>query len=114
MIKISGDTSNSYPYYMHNMLELHRANQYNWFAYRSGRYKISKTVKRIFSTFLFFREMSKLNTPIPMEVEEVGMEEYMLDYQGMLDEPDSPSEVQGEGVGAVSYTHLTLPTIYSV
>ena len=99
MIKISGDTSNSYPYYMHNMLELHRANQYNWFAYRSGRFKISKTVKRIFSTFLFFREMSKLNTPIPMEVEEVGMEEYMLDYQGMLDEPDSPSEVRGEVVG---------------
>ena len=37
--------------------------------------------------------------PVPMEVEEVGTDEYMLDFQGMLDRLDSPSEVQGEGVG---------------
>ena len=43
--------------------------------------------------------MSKHTVPIPMEGEEVGREEYMLDYQRMLDGPDSPSEVQGEGVG---------------
>ena len=41
----------------------------------------------------------KLITLKPMEVEEVGMEEYMLDYQRMLDGQDSNSEVQGEGVG---------------
>ena len=36
---------------------------------------------------------------IPMEVEEAGIDDYMLDFQGMLDRLDSPSEVQGEGVG---------------
>ena len=37
--------------------------------------------------------------PVPMEVEEVGMDDYMLDFQGMLDRLDSPSEIHGEGVG---------------
>jgi len=46
---------------------------------------------------IFFREMS--DKPIPMEVEEAGIDDYMLDFQGMLDRLDSPSEVQGEGVG---------------
>ena len=76
---------------MHNTLELHGANQYKGFVNGSYKFKFSKTEKHTFSTFLFFREMSKHNVPIPMEVEEVGMEEYMLDYQGMLDGPDSPS-----------------------
>ena len=97
--KISRDTSKSNLNYMHNTLELHGANQYKWFVYGSDKVKFSKTMKHTFSTFLFFREMSKQTVPIPMEVEEVGMEEYMLDYQRMLDGPDSPSEVQGEGVG---------------
>ena len=99
IVKISRDTSKSNLYYIHNTLELHGANQYKWFVYGSDKVKFSKTVKHTFSTFLFFREMSEHTVPIPMEVEEVGMEEYMLDYQRMLDGPDSPSEVQGEGVG---------------
>ena len=37
--------------------------------------------------------------PIPMEVEEGGIEAYMVDYQRMLDGLDNPSEVNRVGVG---------------
>ena len=57
-------------YYTHNTLELHGANQYKWFVYGSDKVKFSITMKHTFSTFLFFREMSKQTVPIPMEVEE--------------------------------------------
>ena len=97
--KISRDTLISNLSYMHNTRELHDANQYKRFVYGSDKVNYSKTIKHTFSTILFLREMSKQTVPVPMEVEEVGMEEYMLDYQRMLDGPDSPSEVQGEGVG---------------
>ena len=97
--KISRYTLISNLSYMHNRRDLHDANQYKGFVNGSDKVNYSKTIKYTFSMILFFREMSKQSVPVPMEVEEVGMEEYMLDYQGMLDEPDSPSEVQGEGVG---------------
>ena len=44
--------------------------------------------------------MSDNFKPVPMEVEEGGIEAYMVDFQGMLDGLDNPSEVKGEGVGA--------------
>jgi len=86
---------------MLNTQEIHSTNHYKWVA--NSSYKVNganahiKIVKYIFSMLIFFREMS--NKPVPMEVEEVGMVDYMLDFQGMLDRLDSPSEVQGEGVG---------------
>ena len=43
--------------------------------------------------------MSDIAKPIPMEMEERGFEAYMVDYQGMLDGLDNPSEVNGVGVG---------------
>ena len=36
---------------------------------------------------------------IPMEVKEGGIRAYMVDFQGMLDGLDNPSEVSGVGVG---------------
>ncbi len=36
---------------------------------------------------------------VPMEVEEAGIDEYMRDFQGMLDRMDNPNEVQGKGDG---------------
>ena len=86
---------------MLNMHKIHDANHCKCVAI--GSYKVNdanahiKIVKYIFSILLFFREMT--DKPVPMEVEEVGMDEYMLDFQGMLDRLDYPSEVQGEGVG---------------
>ena len=50
---------------------------------------------------LFFREMSNNYKPVPMEVEEGGIEAYMVDFQGMPFGLDNPSEVKGEGVGSV-------------
>ena len=50
---------------------------------------------------LFFGEMSDNIKPVPMEVEEGGIEAYMVDFQGMLDGLDNPSEVKGEGLGPV-------------
>ena len=86
---------------MLNTQEIHDANHYKWVANGSdivsGANAHIKIGKFIFSMLIFFREMS--NKPVPMEVEEVGMDDYMLDFQGMLDRLDSPSEVQGEGVG---------------
>ena len=82
---------------MRNMQEIHDANHYKWFVNGSDKVNYIKIIKYTFSTLLYFREMS--NKPVPMEVEEVGMDDYMLDFQGMLDRLDSPSEVQGEGVG---------------
>ena len=49
---------------------------------------------------LFFREMSDNTNTVPTEVEEAGMDAYMLDFQGMLDRLDNPNEVSGVGVGA--------------
>ena len=58
-----------------------------------------KVVNYKFTMLLFFREMSDKQTPIPMEVEEGGIEAYMVDFRGMLDGLDNPSEVSGVGVG---------------
>ena len=45
--------------------------------------------------------MSNNYKPVPMEVEEGGIEAYMVDFQGMPFGLDNPSEVKGEGVGSV-------------
>ena len=58
-----------------------------------------KDVYYTFTMLLFFREISDTTNPIPMEVEEGGIESYMVDFQGMLDGLDNPSEVNGVGVG---------------
>ena len=42
--------------------------------------------------------------PIPMEVEESGMEDYIANFERMLDEVDSPNEVNGAGKGPVEGT----------
>ena len=57
--------------------------------------------KHKLTIMLFFREMSDNNKVVPMEVEEGGMDAYMIDFQGMLDRLDNPSEVSGVGVGPV-------------
>ena len=100
-VKISIDTLIGNFRNMLNTQEIHDANHYkrvlNGSDIVSGANAHIKIGKYIFSMLIFFREMS--NKPVPMEVEEVGMDDYMLDFQGMLDRLDSPSEVQGEGVG---------------
>ena len=60
-----------------------------------------KVVNYTYSRLLFFREMSDSNNPVPMEVKEGGIEAYMVDFQGMLDGLNNPSEVKGEGLGPV-------------
>ena len=67
-----------------------------------------KVVNYKFIMLLFFREMSDKQTPIPMEVEEGGIEAYMVNFQGMLDGLDNPSEVKGEGVGACAGDDLVV------
>ena len=78
---------------MRNTQEIHDANHFKWFVNGSDIIIYIKIIKYTFSMIIFFREMS--NKPVPMEVEEVGTDEYMLDFQGMLDRLDNPSEVQG-------------------
>ena len=56
--------------------------------------------KQKMTIMLFFREMSDNNNVVPMEVVEGGMDAYMIDFQGMLDRLDNPSEVSGVGVGS--------------
>ncbi len=82
---------------MRNTQVIRDANHFKLFV--KGRNIIIhiKIVKYSFSMIIFFREMS--DKPIPMEVEEAGIDEYMRDFQGMLDGMDNPSEVQGKGVG---------------
>ena len=82
---------------MRNTQDICDANHFKWFVTGSVIIIYIKIIKHTFSMIIFFREMS--NNPIPMEVEEVEMDDYMLDFQVMLDRPDSPSEVQGEGIG---------------
>jgi len=82
---------------MRNTLVIHDANHFKWFVKGPDIIIHIKIVKYSFSMIIFFREMSEKT--IPMEVEEAGIDDYMLDFQGMLDRLDSPSEVQGEGVG---------------
>ena len=87
------------------MYKNHNANHCECVAH--GSYKDNcanahiKVVNYTFSMLLFFREMSDNNKPVPMEVEEGGIEAYMVDFQGMLDGLDNPSEVKGEGLGPV-------------
>ena len=57
-----------------------------------------KVVNYTYSRLLFFREMS----------EEGGIEAYMVDFQGMLDGLDNPSELKGEGVGACAGDDLVV------
>ena len=60
-VKISRYTLISNLSYMHNMRELHDANQYKGFVNGSDKVNYSKTIKYTFSTILYFREMSKQN-----------------------------------------------------
>ena len=60
-----------------------------------------KVVNYKFTMLLFLREMSDNISGnvahIPMEVKEGGIGAYMVDFQGMLDGLDNPSEVSGVG-----------------
>ena len=96
-IKFSRNTLRSNLRSMRNTQVIHDANHFKWFVKGPDIIIYIKIIKYIFSMIIFFREMS--DKPIPMEVEEAGIDDYMLDFQGMLDRLDSPSEVQGEGVG---------------
>jgi len=86
------------------MYKNHDANHCECIAH--GSYKDNcanaqiKVINYTFSMLLFFREISDSNILVPMEVEEGGIEAYMVDFQGMLDGLDNPSEGKGEGVGA--------------
>ena len=82
---------------MRNTQVIHDANHFKWLVDGPDTISHIKIVKFSFSTNIFFREMSENN--VPMEVEEAGIDEYMRDFQGMLDRMDNPSEVQGKGVG---------------
>ena len=96
-VKFLRDTLISNLRNMRNTQEIHDTNHFKWFVNSSDKINYIKIIKYTFSMIIFFREMS--NKPVPMEVEEAGIDDYMLDFQGMLDRLDSPSEVQGEGVG---------------
>ena len=65
-------------------------------------------VNHKFTMLLFFREMTDNIAQIPMEVKEGGMRAYMVDFQGMLDGLDNPSELKGEGVGACAGDDLVV------
>ena len=96
-VKFSRDTLTSNLINMRNTQDIHDANHFKWFVTDSVIFIYIKIIKHTFSMIIFFREMSI--KPVPMEVEEAEMDDYMLDFQAMLDRPDSPSEVQGEGIG---------------
>ena len=100
-VKISRDTLISNLSYMYNMQELHDANQYKWFVNGSDKVNYSKIIKYTFSTILFFREMSKQTVPVPMEVEEVGMDEYMLGTRGCLMGRTAPVRYRVRVLGTV-------------
>ena len=82
-VKFLRDTLTSNLKNMRNMQDICDANHFKWFVTGSVIIIYIKIIKHTFSMIIFFREMS--NNPIPMEVEEVEMDDYMLDFRVMLD-----------------------------
>ena len=84
-VKFLRDTLTSNLKNMRNTQDICDANHFKWFVTGSVIIIYIKIIKHTFSMIIFFREMS--NNPIPMEVEEVEMDDYMLDFRVMLDRP---------------------------
>ena len=82
-VKFLRDTLTSNLKNMRNTQDICDANHFKWFVTGSVIIIYIKIIKHTFSMIIFFREMS--NNPIPMEVEEVEMDDYMLDFRVMLD-----------------------------
>ena len=54
---------------------------------------------------------SKINTMEKLTQEDVKLQQY---FNGMLEMAEKTSKSSEDSILSVSYTHLTLPTIYSV